>query len=76
MTQSPLIQALKGSIAYVFYQLNANLCSNGIFSHFQLFCPGFVRRCASCSLEVDAGGTAGNKTAGVKPAILFVQFDI
>jgi hypothetical protein len=35
--KSPLIQALKGLIAYAPDQLNANLCSNGIFSHLHQF---------------------------------------
>jgi hypothetical protein len=42
----------------------------------RVFCPGFVHRCARRSLEADVGGNAGNKTAGVKPAVLFLQFDI
>jgi hypothetical protein len=48
------------------------------FSHCPRFCPGFVHGRASRLLELDAGGNAGNKTAGVKPAALpwFAQFDI
>jgi hypothetical protein len=76
MTQIPLIQALKGFIAYALYQLDANLCCNGIFSHCPRFCPEFAQRCVNRSPGMDAGGNAANKTAGVQPAVFLVRFDI
>jgi hypothetical protein len=55
--KSPPIQALKGFIAYAMYQLNANLCSSGIFSHLSGFLPrvGAPARRPDCHCSGQAG---------------------
>ena len=65
--KSPLIQALKGSIAYAFYQFNANLGSSGIYSHL----PQLAEHLSPVAIaERKCKANAENKTADVQPAAL------
>ncbi len=67
----PLIQAVKRLIPYAFDQLNANLCSDRIFSLPAWSpCLGAARAARmTCAGNADAeNADAENKTAGIQPA--------
>jgi hypothetical protein len=71
----PCIQTFKGSIAYAFRQINANLCCNGIFQVAANGCA-CVAVCAGAAVAEEAGkGNIRNKTAGVAPAALSARFE-